>query len=76
MSRQKCVLLSILIVTIDPSKDTEKYITDNEVVRSNIKLLSKFRKFSKLPKGLILQIAQSKPLLEKVTSYLSELLTE
>ena len=33
----KRVLLSILIVTIDPSKDTEKYIADNEAVWSNKK---------------------------------------
>ena len=36
--RQKLVLLFILIVTIDPSKDNEKYIAENESVRSNIKL--------------------------------------
>ena len=30
MSRQKRVLLSMLIVMIDPSKDTKKYIADNE----------------------------------------------
>ena len=35
----KRMLLSMLIVTIDKSKDTEKCITDNEVVQSNIKLL-------------------------------------
>ena len=28
-SRRKRVLLSILILTIDPSKDTEKYIADD-----------------------------------------------
>ena len=38
-SRLKRVLLSILNVTIYPSKDTEKYIADDEAVRSNIKLL-------------------------------------
>ena len=32
--------MSTLIVTIDPPKDTEKYITDDEAVRSNIKLLT------------------------------------
>ena len=37
-SRRKCVLLSILIVTIDPSKDTEKYIADDEAIWSNIKV--------------------------------------
>ena len=36
-SRQKHVLLSILIVTIYPSKDSEKYIADDKAVRSNIK---------------------------------------
>ena len=39
MSRWKRVLLSMLIVTKDPSKDVEKYIADDEVVWSNIKLL-------------------------------------
>ena len=34
--RWKRVLLSMLILTIDPSKDTEKYIVDDEVVQSNI----------------------------------------
>ena len=34
-----CSCMSILIVAIYPSKDTEKYITDDEAVRSNIKLL-------------------------------------
>ena len=32
-----------LIVTIDPSKDTEKYIADDEVVWSNIKLLNRIK---------------------------------
>ena len=42
MSRRKRVLLlSILIVTIYPSKDSEKYIADDEAVRSNIKLRPK-----------------------------------
>ena len=40
MSRRKRVFLSILIVTIDPSTDTEKYIADDEAVWSNIKLLT------------------------------------
>ena len=39
MSRWKRVLLSMLIVTIDPSKDAESYIVDDEAVRSNRKLL-------------------------------------
>ena len=36
----KRVLLSMLIVTIDPSKDAEKFIADVEAVCSNIKLLT------------------------------------
>ena len=32
MSRWELVLLSMLIVTIDPPKDTEKYIVDDEAV--------------------------------------------
>ena len=31
------MLLFMLIVKIDPSKDTEKYIADDEAVQSNIK---------------------------------------
>ena len=38
-SRWKHGLLSMLIVTIDPSKATEKYIADDEAVWSNTKLL-------------------------------------
>ena len=38
-SRRNRVHLSILLVTIHPSKDTEKYIADNKAVRSNKKLL-------------------------------------
>ena len=34
-SGRKRVLLSILNITIDPSKGTEKYITDDEAVWSN-----------------------------------------
>ena len=30
--------MSICIVTIDPTEDTEKYIADYEAVQSNIKL--------------------------------------
>ena len=33
------MLLSILIVKIYPSKETEKYIVEDEAVQSNIKLL-------------------------------------
>ena len=39
MSTWKLMLLFILIVTIYPSKDTEKYIVDDEAVQSNINLL-------------------------------------
>ena len=40
MSRRKHVLLSMLIVSIDPLKETEKHITDDKVVQSNINLFS------------------------------------
>ena len=36
MCRRKRVLLSVLIVAIYPSKDTEKYIADDEAIRSSI----------------------------------------
>ena len=39
-SRRERVLLSTLIAIMDPPKDTEKYITDDKVVRSNIKLVN------------------------------------
>ena len=34
-----CALLSMLIITLNPSKDAKKRNADSEVVRSNIKLL-------------------------------------
>ena len=40
--RRKRVLLSMLIVTIDPSKGTEEYIVDHEAVWSWIILLKNF----------------------------------
>ena len=39
-SRQERVLLPMLVVTIDPSKDIEKYIANDEAVRFNINLLT------------------------------------
>ena len=40
----------MLIVTIDPPKDTEKYIADDEAVRSNIKLLTNIPIVDKQPR--------------------------
>ena len=40
MSRRECVLLPILIVTIDPSKRHRQYIADDEAVWFNQKLLT------------------------------------
>ena len=37
MFRRERVLLSMLIVTIVPPKDTKKYSDDDEAVQSNIK---------------------------------------